>query len=154
MQFIEDIQAVRAGDRARLSRKLIDEFELEASMILNQIGHLRSKLDARLAELELEGSNVSPSLNRMERIASKPFSASSAQEETTAFKSGIDVRREEDVFTGQKHSGWQQREKVKRGTLRRVLLSAVACTGVFYAAGVVSEFFTTGGSEGTGAVGL
>lgn len=155
VRFVEDVQAVRRGDRARLSKKLIDEFELETSMILNQIGHLRSKHDARLEELNLVDRNITISKQRPERSTCRPFSASSAQEEADAFKSNIDFRREEDVFTGQNQSGWQQEEKKKnRGTAKRVLLSATACTGIFYAGDVVSQFFATGGSEGTGAVGL
>ena len=35
-----------------------------------------------------------------------------------------------------------------------MLVGAIAGTGVFYGAGVVTEFFTTGGADGTGAVGL
>lgn len=155
-QFVKDIEAVRKTDKVRHSRKQLEEFEIEASVLLNQYHHLRGKIDARLEELAEE--------DRKARFANgeKPVSTrGTALNETIQsaatthpFKSGIDVRREKAVFSGRKGERRWKRKQRQGGKVKSVLCGAAAGAGVFYAAGVVSEFFTTGGSEGTGAVGL
>jgi hypothetical protein len=74
----------------------------------------------------------------------------------TAFRSGIDVRREEAVFSGRKK--WDEEpsdeKKGKKSVAKRVLLGAgwvAACT---WAGSVVVEFFKTGGADGLGAIGF
>ncbi|RYP63060.1 hypothetical protein DL769_007086 [Monosporascus sp. CRB-8-3] len=94
---------------------------------------------------------------------------SAAEEQTTTgssappFRSGIDVRREEPVFSGQKPRtrAWEAEEqaeakakKGKRGVGRRMLLGGAWVAGVSYALGVVSEYFVTGGVDGKGPTGF
>ncbi|RYP39604.1 hypothetical protein DL767_002152 [Monosporascus sp. MG133] len=96
---------------------------------------------------------------------------SAAEEQTTTgsstppFCSGIDVRREEPVFSGQKpRSGvWEAEEqaeaeakkkKGKPGVGRRMMLGGAWVAGVSYALGVVSEYFVTGGVDGKGPTGF
>ncbi|KAL3427519.1 hypothetical protein PVAG01_01028 [Phlyctema vagabunda] len=73
------------------------------------------------------------------------------------FKSNIDVRREEPVFSGTR-STWAEDERgakrSRRGRSKRFLLGALSFGACAYAIGVVSEFFRTGGSDGLGAVGF
>lgn len=67
------------------------------------------------------------------------------------FVSGIDVRREEPVFSGgQKRDGGRE----KKSLPKRMVVGAVWLAGVSYAVGVVSEYFRTGGMDGTGPRGL
>ncbi|KAG0649364.1 hypothetical protein D0Z07_4465 [Hyphodiscus hymeniophilus] len=73
-----------------------------------------------------------------------------------AFKSNIDVRREEPVFSGK--SNWQEesgstRRKTK-GRGKRLLIGAAWVAGCSYAIGVVAEFFRTGGMDGRGPQGF
>lgn len=71
------------------------------------------------------------------------------------FKSNIDVRREEPVFSGK--SNWEKESKQKakkKGKAKRVLISAVWVASLGYAAGVVAEFFKTGGVDGRGPQGF
>lgn len=71
------------------------------------------------------------------------------------FKSNIDVRREEPVFSGR--STWEDTTEAKRkksGKTKRVLLGGAIVGSGCYAIGVVSEFFRTGGVDGKGAVGF
>lgn len=154
-RFVRDIEAVRKSDKIRHSKKQLEQFEIEASVLLNQYHHLRGKIDARLEELEAEDKNAGGLVRREVSTGGAAFSDAIESTATThPFKSGIDVRREEEVFSGGKGDRrWEKRQR-RAGKVRRVLGGAVAGAGVFYAAGVVSEFFTTGGREGTGAVGL
>lgn len=72
------------------------------------------------------------------------------------FKSNIDVRREEDVFSG-RNTGWQDRDHKKknpRRLTRKLAIGAVWVAGCSYAIGVVAEFFRTGGADGTGPIGF
>ncbi|KAL2061872.1 hypothetical protein VTL71DRAFT_7250 [Oculimacula yallundae] len=67
------------------------------------------------------------------------------------FKSNIDVRREEPVFSGRRN--WDDEEgeekpKNKSGKGKRLLVGAAWVAGCSYAVGVVSEFFRTGGVDG------
>lgn len=63
------------------------------------------------------------------------------------FKSNIDMRREEDVFSGK--SNWQDgAPKKKSGRGRKILIGAVWVGACSYAVGVVAEFFKTGGAGG------
>ncbi|RYP06374.1 hypothetical protein DL765_009521 [Monosporascus sp. GIB2] len=83
---------------------------------------------------------------------------------TPPFSSGIDVRREEPVFSGQKPRtrAWEAEEqaeakakkKGKPGLGRRMVLGGVWVAGVSYALGVVSEYFVTGGVDGKGPTGF
>ncbi|KAM3076982.1 hypothetical protein ACMFMG_003550 [Clarireedia jacksonii] len=71
------------------------------------------------------------------------------------FKSNIDVRREESVFSGK--SSWNETttpKAKKGGKLKRVLLGGAIVGGGSYAVGVVSEFFRTGGMDGKGPQGF
>ena len=107
-------------------------------MILNQIGHLRGRVNTILQDLKTGDIRSSSSLSRLRAFSEAPITASSAQEEAVAFST-------EDAASSGKHKG---------GLPKRMLVGAIAGTGVFYGAGVVTEFFTTGGADGTGAVGL
>jgi hypothetical protein len=72
------------------------------------------------------------------------------------FKSNIDVRREEDVFSGK--SNWADNSEVPRrkkmGTGKKMLLGAAWLGGLSYTLGVVAEYFKTGGSDGLGPQGF
>jgi hypothetical protein len=76
------------------------------------------------------------------------------------FVSGIDVRREEPVFSG-RGNGWQEQEDGTERSGRRakkagrgLLIGAAWVAACSYAVGVVAEFFKTGGSDGKGPVGF
>jgi len=76
---------------------------------------------------------------------------------TPAFKSNIDVRREEDVFSGK--SNWSKgterpQQRKKMSLAKRMLLGAVWVGGLSYTLGVVSEYFKTGGIDGLGPQGF
>lgn len=68
------------------------------------------------------------------------------------FKSNIDVRREEPVFSGK--SSWSEgaeAPKRKRPSLaKRVLVGSAMVGGCSYAIGVVAEYFKSGGADGLG----
>jgi hypothetical protein len=72
------------------------------------------------------------------------------------FKSNIDVRREEPVFSGK--STWSEgpayprRKKV--GRVRKMLIGAAWVGGLSYTLGVVAEYFRTGGADGLGPKGF
>lgn len=70
-------------------------------------------------------------------------------------KYNIDVRREEPVYSGPKTKsyGGQERQK-KDGLGKRLLVGGVWVAGISYGLGVVSEYFTTGGVDGTGPAGF
>jgi hypothetical protein len=73
-----------------------------------------------------------------------------------AFKSNIDVRREEPVFSG-KRNWYDENEQPKRktpGLGKRVITGAVGLGAFAYATGVVFEFFKTGGIDGRGPQGF
>jgi hypothetical protein len=67
------------------------------------------------------------------------------------FVSGIDVRREEPVFSGGKQ---RDGNREKKSLPKRMVVGAVWVAGVSYAVGVVSEYFRTGGMDGMGPRGL
>ncbi|KAG9229305.1 hypothetical protein BJ875DRAFT_202550 [Amylocarpus encephaloides] len=72
-----------------------------------------------------------------------------------AFKSNIDVRREEPAFSGKSH--WDDeapRQKRKGGRGKRLLLTGVWVAACSYAVGVVTEFIKTGGVDGIGPQGF
>ena len=64
------------------------------------------------------------------------------------FKSNVDVRREESVFSGKRN--WQEEGSTKKrsGRVKKILVSGVTVGACAYAVGVVAEFFKTGGAEG------
>ena len=71
------------------------------------------------------------------------------------FKSNIDVRREEPVFSGKKN--WEEESDARRknnGRGKRLLIGAAWVGGLSYAIGVVAEFFKTGGMDGRGPKGF
>jgi hypothetical protein len=72
------------------------------------------------------------------------------------FKSNIDVRREEPVFSGK--SNWQEDSQSTRrqgkGWGKRLLVGGAWLAGCSYAIGVVAEFFRTGGIDGHGPQGF
>jgi hypothetical protein len=76
------------------------------------------------------------------------------------FISGIDVRREEPVFSGRR-AEWQDGDDVKEEPGRTskkfgrgLLVGAAWVAACSYAVGVVAEFFKTGGTDGKGPVGF
>ncbi|KAI3395950.1 hypothetical protein diail_661 [Diaporthe ilicicola] len=69
-------------------------------------------------------------------------------------KYNIDVHREEPVFSGPKARTSDGDKGKKKGLGKRLVLGGVWVAGVSYALGVVTEFFTTGGMDGKGPVGL
>jgi hypothetical protein len=74
-------------------------------------------------------------------------------EEFPRFNSHIDVRREEDVFTGG-HGAWKGKtrsEKKKMSTGKKLLFGAAWVAAASYSVGVVTEYFVTGGADGLGA---
>lgn len=66
------------------------------------------------------------------------------------FQSGINVQREEPVFSGTK----EEPKKNKKNLPKRVAIGALWVAGATYSLGVVSEYFKTGGSEGKRPKGL
>ncbi|KAI0109965.1 hypothetical protein F4814DRAFT_425119 [Daldinia grandis] len=79
------------------------------------------------------------------------------EEETQApaFRSNIDVRREEPVFSGPKSTAREEaRTNPKDGVGKRVLIGGAWVAGISYALGVVSEYFITGGTDGRGPTGF
>lgn len=155
-QFVKDIEAFRKTDKVRHSLKQLKEFEIEASVLLNQYHHLRFKIDARLEELAEEDRKAG-FVNGKKPVSTGGTALNDTIQSaaiTHPSKSGIDVRREEAVFSGPKGERTWKRKQRRGGKVKSVLGGAAAGAGVFYAAGVVSELFTTGGSEWTGVVGL
>lgn len=78
------------------------------------------------------------------------------EQRATPFRSGIDVRREEPVFSGPKaaaQSGTKTKRK-KRSVTKRVLIGGVWIAGLSYSLGVIGEYFTTGGVDGKGPTGF
>jgi hypothetical protein len=74
-------------------------------------------------------------------------------ETSQPFKSNIDVRREEAVFSGK--SNWQEGERPKNGgRVKKVVIGAAWVAACSYAVGVVAEFFRTGGVDGIGPQGF
>ncbi|KAG4432508.1 hypothetical protein IFR05_012005 [Cadophora sp. M221] len=72
------------------------------------------------------------------------------------FKSNIDMRREEPVFSGRRNwedEAEEDRPKAK-GRGKRLLVGAAWVAACSYAVGVVSEFFRTGGMDGKGPQGF
>lgn len=75
--------------------------------------------------------------------------------QTTPFRSNIDVRREEPVFSGPKSpTPEEERSRRKKSLGKRVLVGGAWVAGISYALGVVSEYFLTGGADGRGPTGL
>ncbi|KAK0129007.1 hypothetical protein ONS95_000947 [Cadophora gregata] len=72
------------------------------------------------------------------------------------FKSNIDVRREEPVFSGRRNWEDESEEEKPRtkGIGKRLLVGAAWVAACSYAVGVVSEFFRTGGMDGMGPQGF
>lgn len=79
-----------------------------------------------------------------------PLGESSAKP-TPRFVSGIDVRREEPVFSGSKA---EQRSGTKKKLPKRIAVGAAWVAGISYALGVMGEYFKTGGADGNGPKGL
>ncbi|KAI0593449.1 hypothetical protein F4775DRAFT_497941 [Biscogniauxia sp. FL1348] len=79
-----------------------------------------------------------------------------AQESASSrFRSNIDVRREEPVFSGPKPvTSEEAPKKKKRGTVKRMVFAGTWVAGLSYAIGVVSEYFATGGADGRGPSGF
>ncbi|KAE8452571.1 hypothetical protein EG329_013830 [Mollisiaceae sp. DMI_Dod_QoI] len=71
------------------------------------------------------------------------------------FKSNIDVRREEPVFSGKRN--WEDGDgsgRKKRGLGKTVLIGAGWLGACSYAIGVVADYFKTGGADGLGPKGF
>ncbi|KAI0830983.1 hypothetical protein F5Y06DRAFT_281636 [Hypoxylon sp. FL0890] len=78
-------------------------------------------------------------------------------EETQAppFRSNIDVRKEEPVFSGPKSPSHEGARKARKKSLgKRALIGGAWVAGISYALGVVSEYFITGGADGRGPTGF
>ncbi|KAI1484725.1 hypothetical protein F5X96DRAFT_415226 [Biscogniauxia mediterranea] len=75
---------------------------------------------------------------------------------SSRFRSNIDVRREEPVFSGTKPATSEEapKKKKKRGTVKRMVFAGTWVAGLSYAIGVVSEYFATGGADGRGPSGF
>jgi hypothetical protein len=73
-----------------------------------------------------------------------------------SFQSNINVRREEPVFSGPKADGRRTggKKSKKMGVGKRVLIGGVWVGGISYVLGVITEYFVTGGSDGTGPTGI
>lgn len=70
-----------------------------------------------------------------------------------------DVRREEPVYSGPETRSYdgetgQERQRKKPGVGKRILVGGVWVAGISYGLGVVSEYFVTGGVDGTGPTGF
>lgn len=70
-----------------------------------------------------------------------------------------DVRREEPVYSGPETRSYdgetgQERQRKKAGVGKRILVGGVWVAGISYGLGVVSEYFVTGGVDGTGPTGF
>ncbi|KAI1760987.1 hypothetical protein GGR53DRAFT_507200 [Hypoxylon sp. FL1150] len=79
------------------------------------------------------------------------------EEETqpAPFRSNIDVRREEPVFSGPKSPTPEElKDRRKKSVGKRVLIGGAWVAGISYAIGVVSEYFLTGGTDGRGPTGF
>ncbi|KAK8051032.1 hypothetical protein PG993_002417 [Apiospora rasikravindrae] len=71
------------------------------------------------------------------------------------FRSHIDVRREEPVFSGPKvYADRNLKKKKKAGLMKRIFVGGVWVAGVSYALGVIGEYFATGGIDGKGPSGF
>lgn len=77
--------------------------------------------------------------------ADLPREGVSAEKPEPPFRSNIDVRREEPVY-----SGGRKEKKKKRGLGRKVLVGSAWLVGGAYAAGVLGEYWSTGGMDGLG----
>lgn len=72
-----------------------------------------------------------------------------------AYRSRMGVRREDRVFNGQESSpGDKGSNKPKMKAGKRMIIGGVWVAGLSYALGVVSEYFTTGGTDGQGPTGF
>lgn len=70
-------------------------------------------------------------------------------------KYNIDLRREEAVYSGPKMRGYGGQKRWKKSSVgKRILVGGVWVAGISYGLGVVSEYFTTGGIDGTGPTGF
>lgn len=69
-------------------------------------------------------------------------------------KYNIDVHREEPVFSGPKARSSDGQRGKKKSLGKRLVVGGVWVAAISYALGVISEFFTTGGIDGTGPTGL
>lgn len=69
-------------------------------------------------------------------------------------KYNIDVHREEPVFSGPKARSSDGHRGKKQSLGKRLVVGGVWVAGLSYALGVITEFFTTGGMDGTGPKGL
>ena len=69
------------------------------------------------------------------------------------FKSGIEVHREEPVFSGSKTKTKEKREKETKSLPKRLLVGAVWVGGLSYSLAVVGDYFKTGGADGKGTRG-
>ncbi|KAK7957150.1 uncharacterized protein PG986_006372 [Apiospora aurea] len=78
------------------------------------------------------------------------------QRRSPPFRSHIDVRREEPVFSGPKVYADRslKKKKKKAGLTKRIFVGGVWVAGVSYALGVIGEYFATGGIDGKGPTGF
>lgn len=69
-------------------------------------------------------------------------------------KYNINLRREEPVYSGPKTRSYDGRERHTKSLGKRLLVGGVWVAGISYGLGVVSEYFATGGMDGTGPTGF
>ncbi|KAK6063528.1 conserved serine-threonine rich protein [Seiridium cupressi] len=81
------------------------------------------------------------------------YDVPAAEEREPPFRSNIDVRREEPVFSGPKITQ-EALKKQKKSVTKRVLIGGVWIAGLSYALGVIGEYFATGGIDGRGPTGF
>jgi hypothetical protein len=125
-------------------------------------------LDSPQATTSSRSTNPVNPIDMMGRVTALPNAASFASPtgfvnyDGVPFRSNIDVRREEPVFSGQKAYTQDgetftkdgKRIKGKRSFTKRLLIGGVWVAGVTYALGVVGQFFATGGMDGRGPTGF
>lgn len=74
------------------------------------------------------------------------------------FRSGIDVKKEEPVFSGRSHridaDQTTGKPRRKAGLGKKIVVGGVTAVGVAYSVGVMGEYFSTGGLDGLGPRGL
>jgi hypothetical protein len=82
------------------------------------------------------------------------YDAPAVEPQPPAFRSNIDVRREEPVFSGPKVAAQGSKQPRKKRRIRKVLIGGVWIAGLSYALGVIGEYFVTGGIDGKGPTGF
>ncbi|KAB5577955.1 hypothetical protein GE09DRAFT_1280426 [Coniochaeta sp. 2T2.1] len=104
-------------------------------------------------------SSPSSPLSSSPSLSPAPTSTATNPTPAERFVSGIDVRREEPVFSGQRNgeevgTGEGKEKKKVKSLGKRMVVGAAWVAGVSYALGVLGEYFATGGIDGLGPRGF